>query len=87
MTATSEKTQSIPILSENDLAQRIAVLTRFRELLVRQRDRFLSYLLVLDKQQSIIDSGSAQDVLAYVELEESIAADIFSIQKVIEPLK
>jgi len=76
-----------PVISESELTQRVAVLSRFRELLIQQRDRFRSYLAVLDKQQSIISTGSAETVLAYVELEESIAADIFSIQKVIEPLE
>jgi len=69
------------------IEERKAVLKRFRELLVQQRDRFRNYLNVLDKQQTIIGSGSTDDLLAYVELEENIVADIFSIQKVINPLE
>jgi len=42
---------------------------------------------MLDKQQNVIESGSAEDLLTYVELEEKIVADIFSIQKVIDPLE
>jgi len=74
-------------MTENELSRRVAVLTRFRELLIGQRERFGNYLTVLDKQQSIIDSGSAQDVLSYVELEENIAAGILSIQKVLDPME
>jgi hypothetical protein len=70
-----------------ELTQRIAVLRRFRTLLTQQRDRFKSYLDLLDKQQSVIESGSADDLLSYVEIEEKIVADIFSIQKVIDPLE
>ena len=70
-----------------ELAQRIAVLRRFKTLLTQQRDRFRSYLDLLDKQQSTIESGSADDLLTYVEMEEKIVADIFSIQKVIDPLE
>ncbi|MCL2443645.1 MAG: flagellar export chaperone FlgN [Treponema sp.] len=70
-----------------ELAQRVAVLKRFKTLLSQQRDRFRSYLDLLDKQQSVIESGSAEDLLTYVEIEEKIVADIFSIQKVIDPLE
>ena len=70
-----------------EFAQRVAVLRRFRTLLQEQRERFRSYLDVLDKQQDIIETGSADDLLAHVELEEQIVADIFSIQKVIDPLE
>jgi len=70
-----------------ELAQRVAVLRRFKTLLSQQRDRFRSYLDLLEKQQNIIESGSAEDLLTYVEIEEKIVADIFSIQKVIDPLE
>jgi len=70
-----------------ELAQRVAVLRRFKILLTQQRDRFRSYMDLLEKQQNIIESGSAEDLLTYVEIEEKIVADIFSIQKVIDPLE
>jgi len=70
-----------------ELAQRVAVLKRFKTLLSQQRERFKSYLDLLDKQQNVIESGSAEDLLTYVEIEEKIVADIFSIQKVIDPLE
>ena len=70
-----------------ELAQRVAILKRFKTLLTQQRDRFSNYLDLLDKQQNVIESGSAEDLLAYVEIEEKIVADIFSIQKVIDPLE
>ena len=74
-------------LEPAEIAQRVAILRRFKILLTQQRDRFRSYLEVLDKQQDTIESGSAEDLLSYVELEEKIVADIFSIQKVINPLE
>jgi hypothetical protein len=70
-----------------ELAQRVAILKRFKTLLTQQRDRFHNYLELLEKQQSVIESGSAEDLLNYVEIEEKIVADIFSIQKVIDPLE
>jgi hypothetical protein len=74
-------------ISEGELAQRVAVIKRFKELLVQQRERFRSYLGVLDRQQFLIGNGSADEIVAHVELEEQIVADIFSIQKVIDPLE
>ena len=74
-------------LSKGEIAQRVAVVRRFKELLIEQRERFRSYLAVLDKQQTLIGSGSADEILSHVELEEKIVSDIFSIQKVIDPLE
>jgi hypothetical protein len=65
----------------------MAVLKRFRELLIQQRNRFREYLEVLDKQKDVIERGSAEDLITHVEMEERIVADIFSIQKVIDPLE
>ena len=74
-------------LSSAELNQRVAVIKRFRELLKAQRDRFNAYLYSLDKQKDVIERGTADDLLRHVELEEKIVADIYSIQKVIDPLE
>ena len=42
---------------------------------------------MLDKHQDIIENGNTDDLLSHVDLEEKIVADIFSIQKVIDPLE
>ena len=70
-----------------ELSRRIAIIKRFKELLKAQRDRFQAYLNTLDKQKDVIQGGTAEDLLRHVELEEKIVADIFSIQKVIDPLE
>jgi len=74
-------------ISATELNQRVAVLKRFKELLKTQRDRFQAYLTALDKQKDVIQSGTTDDLLRHVELEEKIVADISSIQKVIDPLE
>ena len=74
-------------LSSSEVMQRAAILRRFRELLKAQRDRFGAYLDVLDKQKDVIEKGTADSMIRYVELEEKIVTDIFSIQKVIDPLE
>ena len=73
-------------ISPAELNQRVAVLKRFKELLKAQRDRFQAYLNALDKQKDVIETGSTDELLRHVELEEKIVQDIFSIQKVIDPL-
>ncbi|MDR3301681.1 MAG: flagellar biosynthesis protein FlgN [Spirochaetaceae bacterium] len=74
-------------ISDEELEQRVAIIRRFRELLVEQRDRFQNYLTVLDKQKTLIESGSADDLSVHIEMEEKIIADIFSVQKCIEPMR
>ena len=74
-------------ISPGELGQRVAVIRRFKELLKAQRDRFQAYLDALDKQKDVILNGTADDLLRHVELEERIVADIFTIQKVIDPLE
>jgi uncharacterized small protein (DUF1192 family) len=74
-------------ISPTELSQRVAVLKRFKELLKAQRDRFRTYLTALDTQKDVIQNGTTDDLLRHVELEEKIVADIFSIQKVIDPLE
>ena len=74
-------------ISPAELKQRVAVIKRFKELLKAQRDRFRAYLDTLDRQKDVIEQGNADDLLRHVELEEKIVADIFSMQKVIDPLE
>ena len=81
------KSASAYSLAPGELKQRVAVIKRFKELLKAQRDRFSAYLDALDKQHDVIQRGTAEDLLHHVELEEKIVADIFSIQKVIDPLE
>jgi len=69
------------------LEQRAAVLRRFRELLVQQRQKFEKYLLVLDHERSDIESGDVDRLAAHVEIEEQIVSEIFTFQKVIDPLE
>ena len=74
-------------LTQQEIDHRTGVLRRFRELLQAQRDRFKNYLNVLDKQRISIEKGNADDLIRHVELEEKIVNDIFSIQKVIDPME
>lgn len=70
-----------------ELERRAAVLRRFRELLVQQRAKFERYLLVLDHERKDIESGDVDRLVAHVELEEDIVSEIFTFQKVLDPLE
>ena len=74
-------------ISSSELSQRVALIKRFKELLKAQRERLRVYLDSLDRQKDIIQSGTTDDLIRHVELEENIITDIFSIQKVIDPLE
>jgi hypothetical protein len=70
-----------------ELGQRVAALRRFRELLVQQRAKFESYLTLLDHERADIESGDVDKLAAHVEIEEAIVSEIFTFQKVIDPLE
>ncbi|HAP42890.1 MAG: hypothetical protein A2087_05985 [Spirochaetes bacterium GWD1_61_31] len=73
--------------SPEEMNQRVAVLKRFRELLVRQRDKFRDYLKVLDNQRADIENGDVDALVVHVEAEQGMVAEIFAVQKVIDPLE
>jgi hypothetical protein len=71
----------------NNTEQNIAVLRRLREMLVRQRERFQAYLELLEAEESSIRNDDAEKLLAQVEIERTIIAEIFTLKKVILPLE
>jgi ribosomal protein RSM22 (predicted rRNA methylase) len=74
-------------LTDQEYKQRVAVLKRFREMLVTQREKFSSYLDVLERQRDDIKKGDADAMVAHAEIEQSIVSEIFTFQKVINPLE
>jgi len=87
MNAVVKKQTVQTTISPEELKRRVAIIKRFRELLSQQRDRFRQYLTVLDKQKDVIEKGDADALMSHVELEEQIVSDIFTIQKVIDPME
>ena len=66
-------------LTQEEIDERIAILKRFRKLLEEQRNKFREYLDVLEKQQSAIENGDTDAMLAHTELEQQIVANIGSL--------
>lgn len=75
------------VLSDGEVARRVSILKRFRELLTEQRDRFRVYLGTLESQKNVIEDCGVDEITAHVELEEKILADIYSLEKSIEPMR
>ena len=67
-------------------AQDAAILNRLKDLLNQQIEQFHRYIAALEKQQIVLESDGTEDIPAYIEIEECAVADIFAIQKVIDPL-
>ncbi len=62
------------------------ILKRLREMLQRQRGKLASYLTILEGEEEAIHSGDADRLASYVELEQSVVAEIGVLRKVIDPL-
>jgi hypothetical protein len=77
----------MPAHTDEELGQRVAVLRRFRELLTQQRTKFENYLTLLDHERADIESGDVDRLSAHVEMEEAIVSEIFTFQKVIDPME
>lgn len=74
-------------LSRQEIDQRVAVLKRFKALLQEQRKKFSDYLVVLETQERSIHEENIDAMIHHTELEQSIIGDIFTIQKVIDPIE
>ncbi|MBQ9238585.1 MAG: flagellar biosynthesis protein FlgN [Treponema sp.] len=70
-----------------ELAERVAILKRFRALLEEQRDKFRLYLASLEKQQQLIGTRDTSALLRHTELEQQVVANIARLQKVIVPME
>ena len=73
-------------LTGQELEERVAILTRFREALIRQREKFRRYLEIIERGDD--EFASETDRLEFhVEMEQSIVVEIASFQRAIEPLE
>ena len=77
-------------LTQGEIEERTAILRRFREALLRQRERFNRYLEMLEQQAPGEDAGDRGDlhqIEIHVEMEQAIIHEIASFEQVIEPLQ
>ncbi|PIE97681.1 MAG: flagellar biosynthesis protein FlgN [Treponema sp.] len=74
-------------LSNDEIKKRVAILKRFKVLLNRQREKFREYLDVLQAQEISIENENIDAILEHTELEKNIISEIYTIQKVIDPME
>ncbi|MBQ0161877.1 MAG: flagellar biosynthesis protein FlgN [Treponema sp.] len=73
-------------ISQEELNERIALLRKFKMVLMQQRAKFQQYLTVLEKQETSIETENSENLLAHTELEQQVVANIMELQKVIVPM-
>jgi len=78
---------SNPELTAEQIAERKAILRRFRALLEQQRDKFREYLQVLNSQADMIEQDNVEALIVHTEIEQKIIGELYTIQKVINPLQ
>jgi hypothetical protein len=75
-------------LTQSEIDERAAILRRFREALLRQRERFSEYLQMLEQQSA---DGSEwtnpEQIEIHVKMEEAIVHEIASFGQVVAPLQ
>jgi hypothetical protein len=74
-------------LTPEQIDERVAVLKRYRALLVQQREKFAQYLKTLEKQENSIENEDAELLLAHTELEQQVLSSISSLKKCILPME
>ncbi len=74
-------------IEEQEVAERVELLTRFRRLLIKQRERFRSYLDALEEEGDAIRHGDVEHFERHVQLEQAIVKDIISFRRASDPLE
>ena len=78
---------STAVRNDRIIEERSAILTRLRELLVSQRQKFYDYLHLLDKEREVIEIGDVEKIEILINIEKNIVGEIQTLQKVIVPLE
>jgi hypothetical protein len=74
-------------MSMENREQKARLLTKLREMLLRQRDKFQAYLVLLEREEQSLRQGDEERIAAQIEMENLIIAEIFALKKVVEPLR
>jgi len=74
-------------LTKDEVDRRVALLKRLKATLLEQREKFRSYMKVLDAEKVSIEGDKVETLKAQVELEENLVSEIQTFQKVIDPLE
>ena len=67
--------------------QKVSLLQKLRVRLVRQRERLLQYLGLLEEEQEAGEHTDAERIRRQLETEQQIVSEVESFQRAIEPLE
>ncbi len=70
----------------DELKERVNILKKLRETLLKQREKFRTYLEVLEQEEKAIADDDLDRLEAHIAIEKSVVNEITNFQKVIEPL-
>lgn len=73
-------------LDETEVQKRVAALKRLKTLLEQQREKFRSYLSLLEQQQHSIMQEKTDIMSEYTDMGQTIVSELFTMQKIIDPL-
>jgi len=74
-------------LTKEEVEKRVALLKRLKVTLAQQREKFQTYMKVLDAEKASIEAEAVDNLRAQVQMEEELVVDIHAIQRVIDPLE
>lgn len=74
-------------LTQAEIDERTAVLRRFKKLLEEKRNKFREYLAALEQQEKSISEGNMAQVERQSVLEDYIVSELYTIQRVIDPIE
>jgi hypothetical protein len=84
--ARATRSAARPEIDEQEISRRVAFLRRFKETLIRQRERFQAYLDLLERGGDT--SEAPEEVLEFhVTLEEAVVRDIAVFERTLKPLE
>lgn len=72
-------------ITDTELNERVAIVKRFKALLISEKNKFQEYLTVLEKQGASIESEDSGAIGTYTKIENSIVGSITNLQKVVVP--
>ena len=74
-------------LTNQEIEERVKILKKLRDSLLNQRSKFQQYLEVLEHQEQDILENDIEKLQHHSELEKAIVHEIFTFQKVVDPLE
>jgi flagellar biosynthesis/type III secretory pathway chaperone len=69
------------------IEERVSIVKRLREMLLRQREKFQGYLDLLELEGGAIERGDLNALQVQLEAEKLIIAEVHTLGKVIAPLE